>query len=139
MGSRVELRRFASSQNRRHAAASDLSALGPEHPSGKDSTVDCCVYIRGNWKESKDSISLVSVSVPADAPWPNPYVTGRRSFSASPGHTSYTLSVLKMSTPQGSSSAPLIALNSPKSDVASTQRTDATVDASLNANEDVDM
>ncbi|GAB2265691.1 hypothetical protein Dimus_000731 [Dionaea muscipula] len=47
--------------------------------------------------------------------------------------------VLKMSTPQGSSSAPLIALNSPESDVASTQRTDATVDASLNANEDVDM
>ncbi|GAB2303434.1 hypothetical protein Dimus_037426, partial [Dionaea muscipula] len=30
-------------------------------------------------------------------------------------------------------------LNSPESDVASTQRTDATVDASLNANEDVDM
>ncbi|GAB2286724.1 hypothetical protein Dimus_021119 [Dionaea muscipula] len=47
--------------------------------------------------------------------------------------------VLKMSTPQGSSSAPLIALNSPESDAASTQRTDATVDASLNGNEDVDM
>ncbi|GAB2284070.1 hypothetical protein Dimus_018546 [Dionaea muscipula] len=47
--------------------------------------------------------------------------------------------VLKISTPQGSSSAPLIALNSPESDAASTQRTDATVDASLNANKDVDM
>ncbi|GAB2299913.1 hypothetical protein Dimus_033960, partial [Dionaea muscipula] len=47
--------------------------------------------------------------------------------------------VLKMSTPQGSSSAPLIALNSPESDAASTQRTDAIVDVSLNANEDVDI
>ncbi|GAB2281864.1 hypothetical protein Dimus_016426 [Dionaea muscipula] len=44
-----------------------------------------------------------------------------------------------MSIPQGSSSAPLIVLNSLESDAVSTQLTDATINASLNANGDVDM